>query len=461
MNTTSLLNSEKYSTHLTRTAFGTLSFVTMIALALIAVPTLHAQTYTVLHSFTGGADGYWPYAGLTIDAEGNLYGTTKYGGYEGMHCDGGACGTVFKLTRRGSTWVLNSLYEFKGGDDGKFPVARVVFGPDGRLYGTTSRGGGNGYGGEGNGTVFSLTPPATVCKTALCPWTETILYRFAGGSDGDVPNAEVVFDRTGNIYSTTEGGGELDCEGLGCGVVYKLPSSGGWTESVLYSFTDSTDGATPEGTLTFDANGNLYGAALHGGGGFTDCAFGCGAVYELTPSGSGWAENTLYIFQDQDDGVLPYAGLIFDQGGNLYGSASVGGVNNGGTVFELMYSNGSWTPVRIFGLQGSPFGTPGPRASLVMDAAGNLYGTTSNDGAYGDGSAFELTNGSVGCKLCFTTLRTEATGAFPLATWYSIRAETSTVRQRRAAPALVSSSRLRRKRHCWIRCEASIFPSGC
>ena len=92
----------------------------------------------------------------------------------------------------------------------------------------------------------------------------------------------------------------------------------------------------------------------------------------------------------------PNAGLIFDQGGNLYGSASDGGVNNGGTVFELKYSNGSWTPVRIFGLQGSLFGPSGPRASLVMDAAGNLYGTTSNDGAYGDGSAFELTNGSVG-----------------------------------------------------------------
>src|ERR1035437_170585 len=166
MNPTSLLNSQKYSTHLTSTAFGTFSFVTMIALALIAAPTLRAQTYTVLHRFTGGADGYWPYAGLTIDAEGNLYGTTKYGGYEGIHCDGGACGTVFKLTRRGSTWVLNSLYEFKGGDDGKFPVARVVFGADGRLYGTTSRGGGKGDAGEGYGTVFSLAP-VTVCKTSL------------------------------------------------------------------------------------------------------------------------------------------------------------------------------------------------------------------------------------------------------------------------------------------------------
>jgi uncharacterized repeat protein (TIGR03803 family) len=393
MNTTSFLNSKKHSSHLTRPAVVALSWVTTIALALLAAPALQAQTFTVLHSFTGGVDGNWPAAGLTMDAEGNLYGTTEYGGHEGVHCDGGACGTVFKLTRRGSTWVLNSVYEFKGGLDGKFPVARVVFGPDGRLYGTTSRGGGSGYGGEGNGTVFSLTPPATVCKSAVCPWAETIVYRF-GGADGDVPNGEVVFDQTGNIYSTTQGGGGLACN---CGVVYKLtPSNGSWTEHILYSFTGAADGASPNGTLIFDSNGSLYGTTLLGGGAFSECSGGCGTVYELTPSGSGWTENTLYAFQDQDDGAFPVAGLIFDQEGNLYGAASTGEVNNGGTVFELTHSSGNWTFLPLFSFPSMTFGSPGPQASLVMDAAGNLYGTTLTDGAYGEGSAFKLSNGSLG-----------------------------------------------------------------
>lgn len=366
--------------------------LSLIVFASVGSQPAQSQTYTVLHSFTGG-DGYWPYAGLTIDAEGNLYGTTLYGGYEGAPCDGGSCGTVFKLTRTGASWILSTLYAFKGGDDGKFPLARVVFGSDGRLYGTTSRGGGNGNGGDGNGTVFSLTPPPTVCRNTLCPWAESILYRFAGGSDGDLPNGEVVFDEIGNIYSTTQGGGELDCGGFGCGVVYKLtPSSRGWTENVLYTFTDSTDGAIPNGTLIFDANGDLYGAALLGGGGFSDCYLGCGTVYELIPSGSGWTENTLYVFQAQNDGEWPISGLIFDSVGNLYGTASAGGVNNGGTVVELVHASGSWTLYRIFSFPTISGGTPGPQGSLVMDAAGNLYGTTSYDGPFGNGSAFELTN---------------------------------------------------------------------
>ena len=154
------------------TALSVLSALSLIVFVSIGSRPAQSQTYTALYSFTGGTDGYWPYAGLTMDAEGNLYGTTKYGGYAGVHCN--RCGVVFKLTRTGSSWALSTLYEFKGGLDGKFPVARVVFGPDGRLYGTTSEGGSDGDGGEGDGTVFSLTSPATVCKTALCPWTETI-----------------------------------------------------------------------------------------------------------------------------------------------------------------------------------------------------------------------------------------------------------------------------------------------
>src|SRR5271157_4784768 len=187
----------------------------VFVLAAVATQSAQAQTYTVIHNFTGGADGAYPVAGLTMDRAGNLYGTTSGGGASGN-------GTVFRLSYKGSGWVLNPLYRFAAGNDGLDPRTRVVIGPDGSLYGTTSAGGGTacnfGYG-LGCGTVFNLKPSAKACTSALCSWTEIVLYRFSG-TDGALPLGDVVFDQAGNLYGTTAfGGGVGNCsgDGFGCG----------------------------------------------------------------------------------------------------------------------------------------------------------------------------------------------------------------------------------------------------
>ena len=172
----------------------------------------------------------------------------------------------------------------------------------------------------------------------MTPWVETPLYRFGGGSDGANPyGADIIFDQAGNIYGTTYNGGAGTCAG-GCGTVYKLtPSNGSWTETVLYSFTQGGDAQHPWGGVIFDQSGNLYGTTVYGG------VYGNGAIYKLTPSGSGWTESILYSFTGGTDGANPYAGLISDQAGNLYGAAASAGSGNGGTAFELARSNGGWT----------------------------------------------------------------------------------------------------------------------
>jgi uncharacterized repeat protein (TIGR03803 family) len=174
----------------------------LATMIVIAASTAEAQTFTILHIFTGQGDGGMPYAGLTIDRAGNFYGTSSTGGAR--------YGTAFKLRHSGSNWVLSTLYAFQGGNDGGYPKAGVVFGPDGALYGTTSGDGDN----AGHGTVFSLRPPNSVCRSANCPWTETVLYRFIGTDDGATPGyGDLAFDVTGNIYGTTMNGvsGSIMC----------------------------------------------------------------------------------------------------------------------------------------------------------------------------------------------------------------------------------------------------------
>ena len=351
-----------------------------LVLALVAIQSAQAQTFNVIHSFTGGGDGT-PEAGLTMDKAGNLYGTTS-GGSNGN-------GMAFKLSYNGSGWLLTPLHSFAGGNDGANPYARVIFGPDGSLYGTTFRGGGGACSdlyGVGCGTVFKLRPPAAACKTALCPWKETVLYRFTGGSDGAYPYlGDLVFDQAGNLYGTTLHGGISSCSGGGCGTVYKLsPSNGSWTLSVLYSFAGGNDGGQPGAGVIFDKAGNLYGTASAFGG------HGGGAVFQLTPSGSGWTEKVLYSFQGGNDGAYPISTLVFDANGNLYGTTSSSGPSGGGTVFMLAPSGGSWTYTSLHGFTGGL----GPEAGVILDAANNLYGTTVHDGAYGTGSVFELASSS-------------------------------------------------------------------
>jgi len=339
--------------------------VVVLALILIFTQPALAQNFQVIWNFTGGQDGAAPTAGLTLDRAGNLYGTASYGGNRAGPCWENGCGTVFKLTHKNSDWVLTPLYSFAAGNDGAEPTSRVVFGPDGSLYGSTSSGG-NGF-----GTIFNLRPAATVCKTALCPWTETPLYQFAGGSDSADPGqGDLVFDRAGNLYGTTMEGGP-GCNGFGCGTVFVLtPAHGGWTESVLYRFAGGSDGANPNAGVILDSAGNLYGTTMEGG-------LGYGTVYQLKPSASGWTEQVLYSFTAGNDGYDPMGGLIFDGLGNLYGTALSGGAGGGGTAFELTPSEGSWNFILLYNFGGMAY----PKSSLMMDAAGNLYGTTFHGGS--------------------------------------------------------------------------------
>jgi uncharacterized repeat protein (TIGR03803 family) len=324
----------------------------------------------VIHSFTNGSDGGGPYAGLTMDKAGNLYGTTSEGGVAGY-------GTVFRLTNKGSGWIFTPIYSFQGGSDGASPQAKVIVGPDGSLYGTTAAGGGSGCNQSlGCGTVFNLRPSPTACKTALCPWNETVLYNFVGGNDGATPEAELVFDHAGNLYGTTYAGGQNKG-----GTVFELtPSGSGWTESVLYTFSGFGNGLYPAAGVIFDPAGNLYGTTAGGGQG------GNGTVYQLTPSGSGWTEKAIYIFQGGTDGSYPHASLVLDPAGKLYGT-------NLEAVYELSPSGGGWTFSVLYNLS-SPSDLF--NGALSIDASGNLYGGNGGGGHYGYGSIFKLapSNGS-------------------------------------------------------------------
>jgi uncharacterized repeat protein (TIGR03803 family) len=333
-----------------------------------------AQTFNVLHAFTGQSDGAAPIAGITIDPAGNLYGTTSAGGDEGF-------GNVYRLVPSGSTWNFYLLYTFQGftqqGQDGGSPYARVTFGPDGALYGTTRIGGdGNGCREDhGCGTVFKLQPQFGGT------WKETVLYQF-GYYDGDHPfYGDVVFDSAGNLYGTTPiGGTNLH------GAIYKLTptnANGSWAESVAYSFS-GPDGSTPLSGPSMDAAGNLYGTTSTGG------ANGWGIVYRLQPSGSSWIESVLHSFQGGSDGITPGSGIVLDQGADLYGATEAGGITGGGTAFELASgAQGVWNMSTLFGFKAA--GPQGSYRTLARDNAGNLYGTTAADGAYHEGSVFKLT----------------------------------------------------------------------
>jgi uncharacterized repeat protein (TIGR03803 family) len=369
-----------------------------IILALLFVQCMNAQTFTVLHNFTGGVDGANPFAGLTPDAGGNFYGTTGFGGR-------GGAGTVLKLTHQNSAWILTTLYSFSR-TDGYVPIARVVFGPGGALYGTTESGGENG-----DGTVFKLQPLGHNCPTTSCQWTETILHNFTGDPDGAAPaSGDIVFDSSGNLYGATLSGGTSGptcADDSPCGTAYELArGQNGWSEAVIWNFEGGGDGAFPNGVI-IDNSGNLYGTTNFRG------ANSYGTVFSLVPNGhGGWTESTLYSFSGGADGGGPRAGVISDGSGGFLGSTSYGGSGNGGTVFQLSSSGGNWllNPLSSFNYSGTLGLTPpGPGASLVMDANGNLYGTTALAGAFSQGSVFKLTPSNGGWTL--TTLHDFTGGA--------------------------------------------------
>lgn len=336
---------------------GVIAFAILCLGLTLDVQSALAQDYQVIHNFTG-AEGAFP-GSLTMDSSGNIYGTSAGGGL-------GDDGTVFEMSPSQSGWGLTTLYEFTGGTDGSNPVAKVIFGPDGGLYGMTEYGGGgscNSGGKLGCGTVFELKPSAIPCSP--CQWTETVLYRFAGGADGALPLAEPIFDNAGNIFGTTSGGG---CE-AGCGTVFELtPSSHGWTETQIHTFGNGNDdGLEPATALTFDTYGKLYGTTLYG-----EAKKSLGTAFQLTLSAGGWTESVIYQFSFI--GGHPRSVLLLDSTGNLYGALSLAGANGSASIFELTPSGGSWNATVLHYFDAAT--TIGPVADISMDNSGNIYGTT-------------------------------------------------------------------------------------
>lgn len=390
-----------------------------VALGLVIVTSqfTQAQTYTVLYNFTGGTDGGAPMSTLILDSAGNLYGTTKNGGDPACIGNNGTCGVVFKLDPSGTETVLHN---FEDVGDGINPEAGVTMDTAGNLYGTTTYGGTGNAG--GNGVVFKLAPSGA----------ETVLYAFNGTTNfagGGMPAGNVVLDAAGNIYgATSEGGyGLKSCRPFGCGLIYKLSPSG--TETVLHKFNDATnDGSRPDAGPVMDAAGNIY---------FTTTVSannGPGAAFRLTPSGKlsvlefpagtgkpsapgGITFNstgTAYIPMlsggsingggiqkvsaagkpagfatcDGTNCYNPNTGMVFDAAENLYGTSLADGTESGGTVFKLD-TTGNLTAIHDFSI--NDMNGHYPMGGLVMDSAGNLYGTTSAGGAFNWGVVFKIT----------------------------------------------------------------------
>lgn len=331
---------------------------------------------------------------------------------------------------------LFNLHSFVG-SDGRYPAAGLLVDTYGSLYGTTE------LGGSGGGAIFRLAPPATEGGS----WTETVLYRFAGGADGSNPTHNLVFDSAGALYGTTLAGGAakagtvfqlappktagatwtetvfyqftgaggdgrnpssaviFDTFGAlygvtemggvyGNGAVFALtppgPAGGGWTETILYSFRSATGGGRPGGDLIFDTSGSLYGTLTMGPG-----ARGSGRIFKLTrpaAAGGSWTESAVYDFAGGADGASPANSLIFDSFGALYGTTTAGGASNAGTVFKLMPpagGSGPWTKTTLYSFAGGSDGA-GPSGNLMFDSTGTLYGTTRSGGASNKGTIYKL-----------------------------------------------------------------------
>jgi uncharacterized repeat protein (TIGR03803 family) len=307
---------------------GWIANLLLLTAVIASLPSLNAQerspspTLTPLYTFLGEADGGVPYAGVTLDPAGNLYGTATVGGSFNSNC-AGLCGVVFEIDTRHHERLL---YTFMGGIDGGQPWAGVFRNSlTGVLYGAPYAGGT-----FGNSDVFKLMPRPTVCAAVLCPWNMTILYSLGSMSgDGATITGNLIQDAQGNLYGMTAyGGGSCNC-----GTVFKVDLEG--NETILHTFTGSPDGAFPFlGALILDEAGNLYGTTADGGqpGCFGS---GCGIVFELSPGNGGWTETILYTFTGGGDGANPYAGVLLDPQGNLVGTTFAGGSSNHGTVFEL------------------------------------------------------------------------------------------------------------------------------
>lgn len=412
-------------------SFASPSRVAVVFILLLGTLTLaHAQTYTVLYSFPSkSTDGMLPWAPLTLDAEGNLYGTTRWS------LDGSG-GIIFKID---SSAGEHTLYHFPGPKNTEplGPLVRV----GGTLYGTTDGGqvktctthGGcgaiyslargqltvlhdftaleahrpQGLTRDSLGNLYGATTYSGSFSSFACDGPqgcgsifeysqgqESLVYNFVGQPDGQLPNGELLVDRAGNIYGTTQRGGAHNH-----GMVFELSPNGdgSWTEAILYNFREAGDGAQPSSGVVMDAKGNLYGVTTNGGLPITcpyDTKLGCGVVYKLVRNTDGsWTERTLHRFGGTStDGFFPVGNLVHDKQGNLYGVTKSGGEGGAGTVFKLQ-PDGTETILKAFSGTNADGGYP--EAGLIMDALGNLYGTTTyvrtESGQDGYGTVFKIT----------------------------------------------------------------------
>ena len=324
-------------------------------------------SYKLLYTFSTADEAP---SGLVFDGAGNLYGTTYNGGAFNF-------GSVFELSPSAGGWTRTDLYSFTGGADGALPSSfqSLVFDTAGNLYGTTTENT------RGASEVFKLSPNGGT-------WTLSVLKIFKAGA----PQGALVFDASGNLYGTISNAG---------GTVFEMsPASGGsWNYRILHTFKPNTrDGADPLGALAFDSSGNLYGTTLYGGDASGCGLQGCGTVFKFTPaSGGTWHYRVIYRFKGGTDGKLPYAGVVSDSAGNLYGTTSEGGnegcTNDGcGIVFELSpNSNGTYGETRIHVFTDSSKDGAEPGGGLILDHAGNLFGTTPFGGSLTDGTVYKLT----------------------------------------------------------------------
>lgn len=351
----------------------------------------------VLHAFFPGDPlGFWPRAGLVLDAKGNLYGSASGGG---TYCSGSVnCGTIFELSPSGGTWTQRVLYAFKGGPDGSSPEGNLTFDTFravGNLYGTTAEGGR-----KDEGTVFELSPRRSGF------WAITTLHSFTS-REGDGPEGRLTFDKTGSLYGTNTYGGAYrsGCGFFGCGTAFRLTraANGTWALKVLHTFGKGDDGVGPVSALTVDSAGNLFGVAAQGGAHSAlvprGCLlYGCGAVYELARAKGGrWIERIIHNFGVGTDGNLPRGDLILDKAGSLYGTTVLGGRYGGGNAFRLSRSaDGKWREEVLHDFGSGDDGVS-PYSGMIFDRAHNLYGTTDTGGSYRSGSCEK----SGGCGTVF------------------------------------------------------------
>ena len=346
---------------------------------------------TVLYQFSAGnSNGDYPEGALVADKAGNFYGTTAFGGNYNSDCSLAGCGIIFELSPpsvKGGSWTESVIYPFQGASDGHQPACTLMIDSAGNLYGTSS--------GTGGITVFELSPPSSEGQA----WAFDTLYTFSA-LDGD--SGDLLRDQVGNLYGTSYFGGSGAC-GAGCGTVFEVSppaqQGGAWTGAIIYNFQDPSDGLSPYGGLVMDRKGSLYGTTVGGGDQSCNADEGCGTVFQLVPptqQGGAWTKNLLYAFHGTD-GSEPYATLIFDKKGNLYGTTNVGGPPGCadklgcGTAFELSppaQPGGAWTDTVLYDFRDGAGRYP--LSTVILDPHGNAYGTASAGGLDDDGIVFEL-----------------------------------------------------------------------